>query len=63
MLPRHLEQLTTEEAQFLDRACVEVTTDVEKRHAEIRERNPKATEDAGTAAISGQLTKIVCTLS
>jgi hypothetical protein len=51
--------LTTEEAQFLDRACDQVTKDSEKRRAEIRERNPNATEDAGTAPISGQLLKSV----
>src|SRR6266852_1102029 len=57
--PDILRQLTTEEAQFLDRAYDQVTTDAEKRRAEIRERNPKAPEDAGTAAISGQLLKPV----
>jgi abortive infection alpha-like protein len=57
--PDILRQLTAEEAQFLDRAYEQVTTDAEKRQAEIRERNPNAPEDAGTAAISGQLLKSV----
>jgi Abortive infection alpha len=57
--PDILRQLTTEEAQFLDRACDQVTKDSEKRRAEIRERNPNATEDEGSAPISGQLLKSV----
>jgi len=57
--PDILKQLTTEEAQFLDRACDQVTKDSEKRWDETRERNPNATEDAGSSPISGQLLKSV----
>ncbi len=56
--PDILKQLTSEEAQFLDRAYNETTIHAERRRAEIRANNPHLTvgdELASSLGISGRV--------
>ena len=57
--PDLLRQLTSEEAQFLDRAYDEVTRDAEKRRVEILDKNPGFKGDVGFLGISGRILQSV----
>ena len=63
--PDILKQLTSEEAQFLDRAYDETTIHAERRRAEIRANNPHLTvgdELATSLGISGRIISLLPSL-
>jgi hypothetical protein len=57
--PDILKQLTSEEAQFMDRAYDELTRDAEKRRVEILDKNPGFKGDVGFLGNSGRMLQSV----